>query len=80
MIHFLALDSEFQEADLILGCLRMTYARYQHFDYPQPWCSTVFNLMIPIPEAQVNLAAIGQVYDYQVRAVEVPSLESAAFQ
>jgi hypothetical protein len=51
---------------MILGCLRMTQSRYQHFDYPHPWCTTSFNLMIPIPGVSSNISAVWRSFEISV--------------
>ena len=42
---------------MILSAIVFTAERYKQFDFPYPWMSSSYNLMIPFPEITLNIGA-----------------------
>ncbi|EFX67399.1 hypothetical protein DAPPUDRAFT_115497 [Daphnia pulex] len=71
-----------KEAELYLGALVVTSERFKDADFPSPWMSSSFSILIPIPNSSTNIGALIQPMSTEVWiwiCLSVPAVMASLF-
>jgi hypothetical protein len=47
-----------QEAEILVGVIIGTQNRFKAADFSTPWMSSLFSIIIPVPNSSMNFAAL----------------------